>query len=61
MNRWLLLNCGIAHMGIVHAVAQELLQDREKSIPPEERMSVAKHVKETYCYCCPDIGASRMD
>lgn len=34
---------------------QELLQDREKSIPAEERMAVAKHVKETYCYTCPDI------
>lgn len=34
---------------------QELLTDREKGIPPEERMSVAKHVKETYCYTCPDV------
>jgi actin-related protein 3 len=33
----------------------ELLQDREKAIPADERMNVAKHVKETLCYTCPDI------
>jgi len=34
---------------------QELLAEREKEIPAQERMSVAKQVKERYCYTCPDI------
>ena len=34
---------------------QELLTEREKDIPASEREAVAKHVKERYCYTCPDI------
>ena len=34
---------------------QELLADREKDIPAQERMNVAKQIKERYCYTCPDI------
>jgi actin-related protein 3 len=35
---------------------QQLLRDRnESSIPPEDSLEVAKRIKETYSYVCPDI------
>jgi actin-related protein 3 len=34
---------------------QQLLRERENSIPPEESLEVAKKIKETYSYVCPDI------
>ncbi|KJE92804.1 actin2 [Capsaspora owczarzaki ATCC 30864] len=34
---------------------QQLLRERESSIPPEESLEVAKRIKETYSYVCPDI------
>jgi hypothetical protein len=34
---------------------QQLLRERENSIPPEESMEVAKRIKEMYSYVCPDI------
>ncbi|KAJ3252213.1 Actin- protein 3 [Boothiomyces macroporosus] len=34
---------------------QQLLRERENSIPPEESLEVAKRIKETYSYVCPDI------
>jgi actin-related protein 3 len=35
---------------------QQLLRERENSIPPEESLEVAKKIKEMYSYVCP-----RMD
>jgi actin-related protein 3 len=34
---------------------QQLLRERENSIPPEDSMEVAKRIKEMYSYVCPDI------
>ncbi|KAL2912339.1 Actin-related protein 3 [Polyrhizophydium stewartii] len=34
---------------------QQLLRERENSIPPEESLEVAKRIKEVYSYVCPDI------
>ncbi|RKP03194.1 hypothetical protein CXG81DRAFT_9856 [Caulochytrium protostelioides] len=34
---------------------QQLLRERENSIPPEETMEVARRIKEMYSYVCPDI------
>lgn len=34
---------------------QQLLRERESQIPPEESLEVAKRIKETYSYVCPDI------
>ncbi|KAI9203498.1 actin family, partial [Polychytrium aggregatum] len=34
---------------------QQLLRERENSIPPEETMEVAKFIKENYSYVAPDI------
>ena len=34
---------------------QQLLRERENSIPPEESMEVAKRIKEMYSYTCNDI------
>eukprot|EP00124_Ichthyophonus_hoferi_P002233 Ihof_evm3s144 gene=Ihof_evmTU3s144 len=35
---------------------QQLLRDREPQIPPEDSMEIAKRIKETYSYVCPDIA-----
>ncbi|KAL6625545.1 actin-related protein 3 [Neocallimastix californiae] len=34
---------------------QQLLRERENSIPPEESLEVAKRIKEMYSYTCKDI------
>jgi actin-related protein len=34
---------------------QQLLRERENSIPAEESLEVAKRIKEMYSYVCPDI------
>ena len=34
---------------------QQMLRERENSIPPEESLEVAKRIKEMYSYVCPDI------
>lgn len=34
---------------------QQLMRERETTIPPSESMEVAKRVKETYSYVCPDV------
>ncbi|KNC98593.1 uncharacterized protein SPPG_06277 [Spizellomyces punctatus DAOM BR117] len=34
---------------------QQLLRERENSIPPEDSLEVAKRIKEMYSYVCPDI------
>lgn len=34
---------------------QQLLREREPSIPPEDSLEVAKRIKEQYSYVCPDI------
>eukprot|EP01086_Lenisia_limosa_P017208 TRINITY_DN80_c0_g1_i2.p2 TRINITY_DN80_c0_g1~~TRINITY_DN80_c0_g1_i2.p2 ORF type:complete len:423 (-),score=154.23 TRINITY_DN80_c0_g1_i2:225-1493(-) len=34
---------------------QQILRERENSIPPEESLEVAKKIKEAYSYVCPDI------
>jgi actin-related protein 3 len=44
----------IAGRDITHFV-QQLLRERENSIPPEESLEVAKKIKEIYSYVCPDI------
>ena len=31
------------------------MRERSEGIPPEQSMEVAKRVKETYSYVCPDI------
>lgn len=45
----------IAGRDITHFVAN-LLKEREFGIPPEQSMEVAKHIKEKFCYVCPDIA-----
>lgn len=39
----------------ITAFVQQLLRERETGIPPNESMEVAKRIKETYSYVCPDI------
>jgi len=39
----------------ITAFVQQLLRERETTIPPSESMEVAKRVKETYSYVCPDL------
>jgi len=39
----------------ITAFVQQLMRERETTIPPSESMEVAKRVKETYSYVCPDI------
>jgi actin-related protein 3 len=34
---------------------QQLLREREKNIPSEDSLEVAKRIKETFCYTCPDL------
>lgn len=35
---------------------QQILRERETNIPPNESMDVAKRIKETYSYVCPDMA-----
>ena len=35
---------------------QQVLRDREPSIPPNESLEVAKKIKEQYSYVCPDLA-----
>lgn len=39
----------------ITAFVQQLMRERNEPIPPEHSMEVAKRVKETYSYVCPDI------
>jgi len=39
----------------ITAFVQQLMRERSEPIPPAESMEVAKRVKETYSYVCPDI------
>jgi len=39
----------------ITAFVQQLMRDRNEPIPPAESLEVAKRVKETYSYVCPDI------
>eukprot|EP01113_Clastostelium_recurvatum_P042542 TRINITY_DN68_c0_g2_i2.p1 TRINITY_DN68_c0_g2~~TRINITY_DN68_c0_g2_i2.p1 ORF type:complete len:436 (-),score=164.91 TRINITY_DN68_c0_g2_i2:148-1404(-) len=39
----------------ISGFVQQLMRERETTIPPSESMEVAKRVKETYSYVCPDI------
>jgi actin-related protein 3 len=39
----------------ITAFVQQLMRDRNEPIPPSESMEVAKRVKETYSYVCPDV------
>jgi actin-related protein 3 len=34
---------------------QQMIRERESGFPSEESLEFAKHVKENYCYVCPDI------
>lgn len=34
---------------------QQMLREREPSIPPEDLSEVVKYIKENQCYVCPDI------
>ncbi|KAI8840571.1 actin-like protein 3 [Chytridium lagenaria] len=40
----------------ITAFVQQLLRERENSIPPEESMEVARRIKELYSYVCPNIA-----
>ena len=35
---------------------QQLLREREPSIPPEQSLTTAKNIKERYSYICPDLA-----
>jgi len=39
----------------ITAFLQQLMRERSEPIPPAESLEVAKRVKETYSYVCPDI------
>jgi actin-related protein 3 len=39
----------------ITAFVQSLMRERNEPIPPEQSLEVAKRVKETYSYVCPDI------
>jgi len=39
----------------ITAFVQQLMRERAEQIPPEQSLEVAKRVKETYSYVCPDI------
>jgi len=39
----------------ITAFIQQLLRERETSVPPEESMEVAKRIKEQFSYVCPDL------
>jgi len=40
----------------ITSFVQTLLTNREKSIPPDQAMEVAKKIKEDHCYLCPNIA-----
>lgn len=44
----------IAGRDITHFV-QQLLREREPTIPPEQSLETAKQIKELYSYVCPDL------
>ena len=35
---------------------QQELRERGEYVPPEDSLNIAKHIKEAYCYVCPDIA-----
>lgn len=39
----------------ITAFVQQLMRERSEPIPPAESLEVAKRVKETYSYVCPDL------
>ena len=39
----------------ITAFVQQLMRERETTIPPAQALQIAKRVKETYSYVCPDI------
>jgi len=39
----------------ITAFVQQLMRERNEPIPPAESLEIAKRVKETYSYVCPDI------
>jgi actin-related protein 3 len=39
----------------ITAFIQTLLRERNEPVPPAESLEVAKRIKETYCYVCPDL------
>jgi len=39
----------------ITAFIQQLLRERETTVPPEESMEVAKRIKEQFSYVCPDL------
>ena len=39
----------------ISGFVQQLLRERENSIPPEDSLEVAKRIKEMYSYVSPDI------
>jgi len=39
----------------ITAFVQQLMRERSEPIPPAESLDIAKRVKETYSYVCPDI------
>jgi actin-related protein 3 len=39
----------------ITAFIQTLMRERNEPVPPAESLEVAKRIKETYCYVCPDL------
>jgi len=39
----------------ITAFVQQLMRERNEPVPPSESMDMARRVKETYSYVCPDI------
>ena len=54
-----MIGSSIKHIPIagrdITGFVQQLLRERENSIPPEDSLEVAKRIKEMYSYVCPDI------
>jgi len=44
----------LAGRDVTNFIIQQL-RDRNEPVPPEDALNVAKKIKESYCYVCPDI------
>lgn len=45
----------LAGRDITNFVVQQL-RDRGETLPPEDALTIAKQIKESYCYVCPDLA-----
>ena len=54
------IGSSIKHMPLagrdISTFIQQLLRERERGIPPKDSLEVAKRIKETYSYVCPDLA-----